>query len=740
MQSHEIRLQDYISVVYRKKWAVIISTVLVLGISIYYALSKPPVYISSATVQIDTRTLNPSGEVVQRITQPVAYYDRIFRTGIFQKEVLDSLSAHVAVQAIAQREQVSLGDLVRYNLSLQADEVQGFFKITASASHPDLAFHLTDVSSRLFQKRCREIETENLRESDTYLDDQITLVRTRLEEAERELQQFLREHGMAYNEEMKGNRDLNDLQSKFEDIQLTRDLTSTKLRFYRQKRDELLGRTSSNTDRYLQDIYHEIRAIAVVNDSLNTARTALLQRYGAKHDSVAAIDREIRENRMRSLEIETRLTQTRPRETTSNLLPLIQSKIVQAEETLFELSADASYYEEKIRTFGEEHPNLLDQELKFSSLSRQKERFEATYNLLVRRREEQQFLNAMQTGGVKMIDPASIPQTPSPSNAPKQILFGAILGLSLGLSAAFLLEYMDTSLKSSEDISRFLEIPLMGEIPTIKTANQNPSRLFWPFKRDGKINQDTNYESKLITNYSPKDPVPEAYRNLRTSLQFAFVDEPLQCFVISSPGATEGKSLTTVNLAISFAQSGKKTVIIDTDLRRPVLHKIFGISKEPGITDVLLGDTDLQQAVWSTAVDGLYVLPAGLSSPNPGELINSQRMRDTIEQLKTDMDILILDTPPVIAAIDAAVLGAKTQGVLLVFHMDQTKREAAQYCIEQLKRTDVNIIGGLLNNIDVDKRYGYYYGYRYYYRYKYYYYSDNGERKTRKRKPDMQDA
>jgi len=193
--------------------------------------------------------------------------------------------------------------------------------------------------------------------------------------------------------------------------------------------------------------------------------------------------------------------------------------------------------------------------------------------------------------------------------------------------------------------------------------------------------------------------------------------------VVSSPNASEGKSLTSANLALGYAQSGKRTILIDTDLRRPVMHKIFGLDREPGITEVLADQVDVFEAMHSVPIQGqggLYVLPAGQSTPNPGELISSNKMDKVLEQLKEKMDIIMLDSPPVIVAVDAAILGNKTQGVLLIFHMDQTKREGAKYCVEQLDRAGARVIGGVLNNIDVDRRYGYYYSYRYDYRYKYY--------------------
>ena len=188
----------------------------------------------------------------------------------------------------------------------------------------------------------------------------------------------------------------------------------------------------------------------------------------------------------------------------------------------------------------------------------------------------------------------------------------------------------------------------------------------------------------------------------------------MQAFVISSPNPSEGKSLTTSNLATVFAQSGKKTLIIDTDLRRPVIHKIFRLPKNPGITDVLVGQIQWNEAIRQTEIDNLFVLPAGTSPPNPGEMIGSPRMTEILDILKEHMDFIILDTPPVVAAIDAAVLGAKTQGIILVLNMEETKRDSAKFSIEQIERAGGKVLGGLLNNVDVNRRYGYYYNQYYY--------------------------
>lgn len=721
MQGNEIRLQDYIGVIYRKKWVLAFFFVIVLGIALYDAFRTPPIYISSATVKIDTRTLSTSGTgiAVRSVAQSVDYYDRIFRTGIFRSEVLDSLSADEAF-IIAQRENLSLEDLIEKNLSLNADAVQSFFKITARANNPDLAYRLADISSHLFQKRLIDIESESMVESDVYLDEQIELLRNKLDTKEVEIQNFAREHGLVPGRlNSEGNADFVTVQAKLDEIEFQRQLTAIKLRIYRQRRDDITRQKyiTNDTDRLFDQIDQEIRMVGNKADSLGSLHATLQSSLGQTHPDVIEINKQLQDIRLREEEIYAQVAQTiLPQE--QNLLPNLTAKILAGEESMFELNTEAEYYDDRIRRYAtESNMDRVSNELLLQRMVRSKDLYNTNYNVLIQLKEESQFKKATQSGGVKMIDPANRPNAPVPSTASRKILFGAVLGISLGLGAVFLLEYMDTSLKSSEEISRFLQIPLLGEIP--KIDDNKPAYRWLRFLPDPKSKEE-GYNTRLVAYFDPKDPIVESYRNIRTSLLFTFTSgDPLQAFVVSSPNPSEGKSLTTANLATVFAQSGKKTLVIDTDLRRPVIHKIFRLPKEPGITDVLVKDVPWEEAIRQTDIENLYILPAGSSPPNPGELIGSQRMRDLLEIFKENMDIVILDSPPVIAAIDAAVIGAQTQGIMLVLNMEETKRDSAKFSIDQIERAGSKILGGLLNNVDVNRRYGYYYN-QYYYRHKYY--------------------
>jgi non-specific protein-tyrosine kinase len=212
----------------------------------------------------------------------------------------------------------------------------------------------------------------------------------------------------------------------------------------------------------------------------------------------------------------------------------------------------------------------------------------------------------------------------------------------------------------------------------------------------------------LITLTDPRSPVSEAYRTLRTNLSFSSLDEPIRTLVVTSPAPDEGKSTTVANLAVTMAQGGRSTILVDCDLRRPALHTLFDCQAEPGLTDLLL-EEDGQPALQQTQVDGLRLLSSGPLPPNPADLLGSQKIDQVIESLSGMADVVLFDAPPVIAVTDAAVLGAKVDGVLLVISAGKTRREHAERAKEMLERANVRIVGAALTNAPKDSSIGGYY-------------------------------
>jgi capsular exopolysaccharide synthesis family protein len=216
--------------------------------------------------------------------------------------------------------------------------------------------------------------------------------------------------------------------------------------------------------------------------------------------------------------------------------------------------------------------------------------------------------------------------------------------------------------------------------------------------------------NELITVSEPRSPISEAYRTLRTNLDFASLDQALKTLVVTSAGVGEGKSTTLANLAVVSAQAGRKVVLVDGDLRRPTLHQIFDLDSETGLTTVMMDEAALASPpLQDTGVDGLSVLTSGPLPPNPAELMGSRRMEEVIAALAERADQVFFDTPPVVAVTDAAVLATKVDGVLLVISADKTRREYARTAVHRLEQINARLVGTVLTNVQMGAGFqGYY--------------------------------
>lgn len=223
-----------------------------------------------------------------------------------------------------------------------------------------------------------------------------------------------------------------------------------------------------------------------------------------------------------------------------------------------------------------------------------------------------------------------------------------------------------------------------------------------------------NALSSLITHLDPKSPVAEAFRTLRTNIQFASPDKPLKTMMITSAGPAEGKSTVLANLAVAMAQSGQKTVVVDADMRRPTQHKLFNIPQTPGLTNILVGKSTIEHALQASGIEGLSILPSGPIAPNPSELLGSKTMDSLIKTLTEMADMVIFDVPPVVAVTDAAVLARRLDGVLLLINSGSVQQEAALKAKELLENVKANILGVVLNNVSSKDGPAYYYYYYYY--------------------------
>ena len=230
-------------------------------------------------------------------------------------------------------------------------------------------------------------------------------------------------------------------------------------------------------------------------------------------------------------------------------------------------------------------------------------------------------------------------------------------------------------------------------------------------KKQKKQSSSLDNKRKLISKYNPKSPISEQYRTIRTNIQFAGVDREIRTIMVTSSNPGEGKSTTAANLAVVFSQQGKRTLLVDADMRKPTVHYTFNLNNTIGLTNVLTRKMELMEAVNITDDKNLFVLPSGPIPPNPAELLGSKRMKDTMEDIQKEFDIVIMDTPPVLAVTDAQIIANYCDGTVLVVSSGNTEIDNAQKAKEVLSNTSTKLLGAVLNQKKVNKENQYYYYY-----------------------------
>ena len=378
--------------------------------------------------------------------------------------------------------------------------------------------------------------------------------------------------------------------------------------------------------------------------------------------------------------------------------------------------------EKLLNIYKEKFNSFSPKQLQFSKLKRNSTVLNQNYILLLQKLEEAKISFAVQVGKVQIVDYARLPGK-SGQNQNRTMLMGLIFGLGLGIAIAFSLEFLDNTIKTVNDIER-KNLTVLGIIPSIGEGQYQNKSIFSFTSRKGKSKgSDGKLKRRLITREDPRSPVSEAYRSLRTSMLYSSsADKKIKSILVSSAGPGEGKTTTVANLAITYANLGKKTLLVDTDLRRPVVHKVLEITKEPGVTDYLSGAMDdFDSLIQKTPIDNLFAVPSGIVPPNPSELLGSQKMTNLIQKLEDEWDMILFDSPPLVAVTDATMISKSIDQIVIVVKVGHTDKKAFNHTITSLRNVRAPLGGVILNAVTHKNRYGSYY---YYYQYYHYYGSD----------------
>jgi capsular exopolysaccharide synthesis family protein len=346
--------------------------------------------------------------------------------------------------------------------------------------------------------------------------------------------------------------------------------------------------------------------------------------------------------------------------------------------------------------------DLGAQEGEYNRLQREVETRSTVYEYLLQRLQETDIIQELQVNNVQIIDPAMAKKDPVKPNVGLNIMLAVIVGVLGGVSLALFFEYMDNSIKTREEVEG-LGLPFLGIIPSVTDPDGRPL-----------TNQSERY---LYSLNNPKSAFSEFMRNIRTNILYMKPQEErkAQRILVTSAGPREGKTTTSVNLGITMASGNRRVLLIDADLRRPSLHKAFGLGNERGFSDLLTGRWSAETIPMMTGQKGLFVIPSGPRPPNPAELLSGNRVEEVLQKLDDMFDVVIFDSPPVAAVTDAVVLSQQVDGVVLVVKSFKVGRDLVMQAKQQLEDVNANLYGVALNDFDIQRKsYGYYYYYTYY--------------------------
>ena len=617
------------------------------------------------------------------------YKNKIFRKIFFA----DTFSKQEPIDINDKYEMKLLVEDLRSRLQINKIRNTDVIEISLLSPGPNESAKIINQLIFAYQSIDKEWNNGEMIHMKTFLDSQIEFKQQELNEVENSLSEFQKKEEI-YG--LDGNSEL-----------LLKQLTLIESDYYSNKAQENI---LEERKKYL---YNELteeekllteRVMNTINERLFALKSEIAQResdlistialQGEDHQAVMA-GRKTLDKLKETLKEQTNLLISQgvsigdPIEYRQTLMDTIL--VIEASQAL--LASKSKELKKLVGKYESELSVLPDKALTFSRLERERSILSETYALMMQKREEAKISEASQLGKIRVVDlayPDIIPVKPKKMSI--LILF-LLMGVGLGSLLSFLKEYLDNTIKTLHEIERF-DLEILAMIPTIgidygnhKNRNREPNK---------------KLERRLITYEDAKSPVSEAYRTLRTNLIYRFPDSDNgHTILFSSPGPGEGKTTSIANLAITFANLGKKTLLVDTDLRKPVMHNVFKQNQSPGLTDYLLdSNSDIDQLVKNTDTENLSIITSGSVPPYPSELLGSGNMEGFINYLKSKWDVVLFDLPPLMAVTDAYVMLKHMDHFVLVVRSGVTQKGALKRCMTYLRMSNLNETGVVVNQID----------------------------------------
>ncbi len=731
------------------KWVILAVLIAGTAIAYFYATNLPPTYQTSGTLMIQEEqnqyrmagsdigdlmtsrfgvgmgnskaneiavieSRSFSQEVAERLMENPEQEDGEVYPILWEKYPEDSEMVDAATAA----------NRIRSNLEIELlEEGSDILQISFRSESPHEAQAVVDNVIENYHEYSREAERQQAGSALEFLSEEEQRIEQRLQESENQLSEFMSSERVI-NVDQQASEEITriaTLEAELETATVERQAVEEAIRRHenelesiRPGLDEMLSRGISQNLTYLQQQLAELRT----ERSLLISRNPDLKDNPEAEPSLVEKERQINAMQEEIRELTSELTDSE----TDHYLGFLGSedgnvieRVNELRSNLIELNVEASQYEARQRVVEErldEHEeffaSLPDKQRQMSQLKRNVEMNSQIYSTISQQASEMELWEQTQMGMGRTVDMAALPEAPVSPRVPLYVLIGFMLSGVLSVGGVMLREGFKKEVDSVEKMRNYGG-NLLSVIPDTKKeirVNFNKAKILKV--GNNKVSTD------VIAMLDSISPTTEAYRRLHTNIVYSQPDQPFQTLMVTSSNKSEGKSTVAANLAVTMTEAGKNVILLDTDLRRPRMSRMFGLSREPGVMDLMFDEeTKLEDLIQSTPVEGLDLLSAGKKAPNPAAVSRSNKMHNLLAELKKKYDHIILDTPPFGLMTDAAPLVRYMDGVLLVVRFNQTTNNELQHTTEHLHQVRANVIGSVFTAYNSSKAYGDYGSYNY---------------------------